>query len=124
MKQVTERSLELLKMFYFKNELSSTVYCYAKDGTAIPISVGNDAKVWGDPEGRSWNECGLGIDNGRGDNYEFGFDIPGKECVIGFARGKNRYVHSHLCECDAGVQEYWFKALENCVNNGFERAGQ
>ncbi len=104
----------------FLNTLSNSISCYAKDGTVIPISVGNDFKIWGDPKKRSWKECGLAIDNGFGDYFDFGFDIPGKECVIGFAKGKNRYVHSHLCECDEGVQKYWLEALESCINNGFD----
>lgn len=104
----------------FKNSLSNSIYCYAEDGTSIPISVGNDFKIWGDPENRSWKECGLAIDNGFGDHFEFAFDIAGKECVIGFAKGKNRYVHSHLCECDEGVQKYWLEGLDNCIRSGFD----
>lgn len=104
----------------FKNALSKAIYCYADDGTPIPVTVGNKPKVWRINDGTNWKESGLAFDDGFGNYFEFQLDSTDKEGVYGVARGKNRYVHSHLCECDEGVQKYWFEALENCLNNGFD----
>jgi len=105
---------------YFCNTLNAAIRCYAGDGRLIPVNVGNNRKVWRDPEDRDWRECGCLYDGGFGDYFEFTLDPPEGEGLYAISRGKNRYVHSDLCECDPGVQDWWMKCLDQCIEDGYD----
>lgn len=104
----------------FTNTLMQGIRCFAADGRQIPAVVGNEAKVWADPVGRDWRECGLGFDMGFGEYFSYTLDPEAGEGVFGIARGKNRYAHTTLCECEEGVQQYWMELLHSCIADGFD----
>lgn len=104
----------------FENTLMAAMHCYSDDGAKIPICVGNKANVWEDPEHRDWRECGLYFDHGFGEYFAFRFDPENKEGVYAVCRGKSRYTHAAMCECDPAVQDYWFEMLNRCIDDGFD----
>ncbi|MBQ8610522.1 MAG: hypothetical protein IJ412_02315 [Oscillospiraceae bacterium] len=104
----------------FVNTMQQGIRCYAADGRRIPAAVGTLSQVWRDPCGRDWRECGLGFDQGFGDSFENKLDPVVGEGVWGVCRGKNRYAHTTLCECEPGVQALWTDMLRRCIDDGFQ----
>lgn len=104
----------------FTNTLMQGIRVYAADGRRIPAAVGTRTQVWKDPCDRDWRECGLGFDQGFGEYFEFTLDPVTGEGVYAVCRGKNRYPHTTLCECEPGVQAYWTELLERCLADGFD----
>ncbi len=104
----------------FTNTTMQGIRCFTSDGRLIPSAVGNLLNTWGNPDGRDWRECGLGFDMGFGEYFECTLDPAVGEGVFAIARGKERYVHTTLCECDEGVQAYWMDQLHRCIADGFD----
>ncbi len=104
----------------FTNTLMQGIRCYAADGRRIPAAVGNRECSWGNPQKRDWRECSLGFDMGFGEYFEYTLDPARGDGVFAIARGKNRYAHTTLCECEEDVQAYWMDMLNRCIADGYD----
>ena len=105
----------------FVNAPVHGIACFEANGKEICASQGCD--WWYAMGGTTHLDEGFHFDDGFGAFTEIVLDPDGKEGYFAIAKGKNRYNHGALCECEPLVQKEWFSYLENALNDGYDFIG-
>lgn len=105
----------------FTNTPVNMIAIYDAIGNEICSSPGAASRYT--PPGIPHLKAGFHFDDGFGGNWSTTLDLPEGEGYIAICKGKDKYVHAALCECEPEVLEYWYELLENAMDDGHDMVG-
>ena len=105
----------------FINTPLNGISIHEDDGREICSSPGHASRF--SPPGTHCLEAGFHFDDGFGFITGVDLDPDGKEGYFAISKGKDKYIHAALCECEPEVMDYWMKWLEKALDDGFDMLG-
>ena len=105
----------------FINAPYSAIAIFDENGEEICATPGGD--WYGTPTRVPHIKAGFNFDDGFGSNGSVTFDKEDKEGYFAICKGKNEYVHAALCVMEPKVQEFWFKLLDQAIDDGYDFVG-
>jgi hypothetical protein len=109
------------EMERFINTPINGISIHEDNGTEICSSPGHASRF--SPPGTHCLEAGFHFDDGFGFITEVELDSENQEGFFAISKGKDKYIHAALCECESKVMDYWMKWLEKALDDGFDMLG-
>lgn len=105
----------------FINAPFSGIAVFDDNGEEICATPGGD--WYPTPTSEPHIKAGFNFDDGFGSNGAVTLDKEDKEGYFAICKGKNQYVHAALCVMEPKVQEFWFKLLDQAMDDGYDMIG-
>lgn len=107
----------------FENTGADMLLALDAEGQEIPGVFATGGAIWNADRG-DFRTYGLNFDYGFG-RHRLRLDEPVKIAwqgsgMIGYARGRNKYLPGALCEMEPAVREYWFSCIREMLDAGVD----
>ncbi|MBN1624226.1 MAG: hypothetical protein JW903_07640, partial [Clostridia bacterium] len=105
----------------FINTPLNGISIHEENGREISSSPGHASRF--SPPATHCLEAGFHFDDGFGFITKVELDPDVGEGFFAVSKGKDKYVHAALCECEPKVMDYWMQWLEKALDDGFDLLG-